>query len=209
MKKLKAAIADIVIWDNGSLSKQIQLKDVGRLKNGYAFKSSSYVPDGKYSIITISNVTGQRYIDTKQCSFLMALPKDLQLHQILGKNDILMSLTGNVGRVSLCPEDNKYLLNQRVGVLEVNEPFLKEYIFQVLSCNHFTQSMESAAQGAAQMNIGKSDVENFCLPFTTDKGILHNVSTCLRAYDIKLEQEQRVLQQYDLQKQFFMMNLFI
>ena len=179
------------------------------LKNGYAFKSSTYVSDGKFSITTISNVTGQRYIDTRQCNLLMALPEDLQSHQILKTNDILISLTGNVGRVSLCKEDRKYLLNQRVGLFDINEPSLHEYIFQVLSCHRFVQSMESAAQGAAQMNIGKNDVENFSLPFTTDKSILNNVSLCLRSYDIKIEQEQRVLQQYNLLKHVFLKNLFI
>ena len=209
LKKLKVGIADSIIWSNKNLSKRICLKDIGVLKNGYAFKSSTYVSDGKFSIITISNVTGQRYIDTRQCNLLMALPEDLQSHQILKTNDILISLTGNVGRVSLCKEDRKYLLNQRVGLFDINEPSLHEYIFQVLSCHQFVQSMESAAQGAAQMNIGKNDVENFSLPFTTDKSILNNVSLCLRSYDIKIEQEQRVLQQYNLLKHVFLKNLFI
>lgn len=84
----------------GSLKDTISLAELGTLKNGYAFKSSTYCENGNYSIITIANVTGDRYVSA-DCNRVLDQPCDIQEHQVLKENDILISLTGNVGRVSL------------------------------------------------------------------------------------------------------------
>lgn len=189
------------------LETRISLGEVCELKNGYAFKSSSYCRNGKYKILTIANVQGNRYISTEDCKTISYLPKDLQEHQVLRENDILISMTGNVGRVSLC-NDGHYLLNQRVGLLA---PKIKEveFLFQVLASEHFEQSMIACGQGAAQMNIGKSGIDGYMLPFSRKSDNMNHIAKVLQAYDNCINTNVKLLDYLILQKQYLLSQMFI
>lgn len=187
----------------------IPLSQVGMLKNGYAFQSSSYDSSGEYEIITIANVTGERYISTEGCNRIHTTPSDLQLYQKLKDGDILISLTGNVGRVSLCNKEGKYLLNQRVGLLELQVGVNREFVYQAISSPKFERGMSSCGQGAAQMNIGKGDVENFVIPYSDNTQNLQRISLILKGYDELVLTESKRLQLLQSQKQHFISALFI
>lgn len=202
-----SAIAHKLLNDRMLLETRISLGEVCELKNGYAFRSSSYCTDGKYKILTIANVQGNRYISTEDCKSISYLPNDLQEHQILRDNDILISMTGNVGRVSLCSKGH-YLLNQRVGLLV---PKIKEieFIFQVLATEHFEQSMIACGQGAAQMNIGKGDIDGYMLPFSCKSDNMNHIAKMLQAYDNCFDTNARLLEALILQKQCLLQQMFI
>ena len=213
LKKLKSAITQKLLNSSTLLETHISLGEISELKNGYAFKSSTYCVDGIYKILTIANVQGNRYISTTDCKSISQLPLDLQEHQMLNEDDILISIdilismTGNVGRVSLCQKGH-FLLNQRVGLLK---PLIKEreYLFQVLSCEQFEQSMIACGQGAAQMNIGKSDIDGFILPFSYCSDNLNYVAKVLRAYDNSIETNLHILNLFIRQKQYLLQQMFI
>ena len=206
LETLKNKINDTLIYQQG-YNKTIPLYELSTLKNGYAFKSSSYTESADFKIITIGNVTGAKFCDTKECNKIQYISKDIQSHQKLKKNDILISLTGNVGRVSLCNEDN-CLLNQRVGVLELNSDANREFIYQCLSNKKFEQAMISKGQGAAQLNIGKSDIESFEIPLFDNK-YQEYISSVLSFYDTKIQKEKDMLDLYKKQKAYLLQNMFI
>lgn len=178
------------------------------LKNGYAFQSSTYNPAGSHKIITIANVSGERSVDVDSCNCIMRIPNDIQAHQVLKKDDILISLTGNVGRVSLCVEGN-YLLNQRVGLLQLKQGVNREYIYQALSCRRFEQTMISCGQGAAQMNIGKGDVEDYTIPYSCNALNMELIASTLKAYDLHINVEVDRLRLFHQQKQYLLAQMFI
>ena len=186
----------------------MQISQIGSLKNGYAFQSSSYDSSGEYEIITIANVAGERHICTEDCNRIHTLPSDLQPHQELKDGDILISLTGNVGRVSLCKE-GKYLLNQRVGLLQLKAGVNREFVYQALSSRKFELNMISCGQGAAQMNIGKGDVESYEIPYSNNPQNLQSVSLILMSYDKLVLTESTRLQLLLNQKQYIISNMFI
>ena len=140
LKKLKFAISKHLFARKDLLETTICLSDIATLKNGYAFQSSKYNALGKWKILTISNVSGERYINDENCNCIINLPKDVQDYQVLKEGDILISLTGNVGRVSLCKAGD-YLLNQRVGLLQLAKNVDPEFLYQVLSSRRFENSM--------------------------------------------------------------------
>ena len=209
LKKLKDAISKSLLSRSDLLERMIPLSQVGMLKNGYAFQSSSYDSSGEYEIITIANVTGERYISTEGCNRIHTTPSDLQLHQELKDGDILISLTGNVGRVSLCNKEGKYLLNQRVGLLELQVGVNREFVYQAISSPKFERGMSSCGQGAAQMNIGKGDVENFVIPYSNNTQNLQRISLILKGYDELVLIESKRLQLLQSQKRYFISTLFI
>ena len=208
LKKLKSAISQLLLFKSDLLEKRIPLSEVSALKNGYPFLSSSYDSTGEYEVLTIANVTGERYICSEGCNRILTKPSDIQFHQTLKANDILISLTGNVGRVSLCKE-GKYLLNQRVGLLQLNSAIVREFIYQVLSSRDFEQSMISCSQGAAQINIGKGDVENYIIPYSGNPKNLLKISSALNSFDTKTLTESRILQLLNRQKSHLLTSLFI
>ena len=208
LKKLKVAISNRLLNNNTLLDKTASLSKFGELKNGYAFKSSTYVPNGNYNIITIANVCGSREISTDCSNTISSIPKDIQSHQILKSGDILISLTGNVGRVSLNKGSNN-LLNQRVGLFVPNDSILSEFLYQTLSFVQFENSMINLAQGAAQMNIGKSDVESYLVRYSDNRGLINEISQILLNYDKKIEIENKYLQSLLSQKAFLLSNMFI
>lgn len=154
------------------------------MKNGYAFKSETYNEYAKFNIITIANVQGDKYINTTSCNKIIQIPNDIQINQILNIGDILISLTGNVGRVSTVNIDN-CLLNQRVGVLKFNNEIAKHYISQVISNKNFENKMILKGQGAAQKNIGNNDVESFVIPFSHDVLYINKIVDLLECIDKK------------------------
>lgn len=207
-KKLMSAIGKSLLSCTDLLERKISIYEIGSLNNGYAFQSSSYDPAGEYEILTIANVTGDRYICNSGCSRILTKPSDLQSHQDLKKNDILISMTGNVGRVSLC-KDGKYLLNQRVGLLKVNPDINAEFVYQALSSHDFEKTMISCSQGAAQMNIGKGDIENYMLPYSDNPNNLHKIAELLYSYDRQIDIEEKTIQLLNQQKVYLLKSMFI
>ena len=208
LKKLKSAISKHLFARKDLLETTICLSNIATLKNGYEFQSGKYNALGKWKILTITNVSGERYINDEDYNCIINLPNDIQDHQVLKEGDILISLTGNVGRVSLC-KDGDYLLNQRVGLLQLAKNVNQEFLYQILSSQRFENSMIACGQGAAQMNIGKGDVESYVLPYSSNVNNILLVAKILHSYDEYIINEQRKLTLLTMQKQYFLAQMFI
>ena len=208
LKKLKSAISKHLFARKDLLETTICLSNIATLKNGYAFQSSKYNALGKWKILTITNVSGERYINDEDCNCIINLPNDIQDHQVLKEGDILISLTGNVGRVSLC-KNGDYLLNQRVGLLQLAKNVNQEFLYQILSSQKFENSMIACGQGAAQMNIGKGDVESYVLPYSSNGNNILWVAKILHSYDECIINEMRRLTLLTMQKQYLLTQMFI
>ena len=208
LKLLKSAISKHLFARKDVLETTICLSNIATLKNGYAFQSSKYNALGKWKILTITNVSGERYINDEDCNCIINLPNDIQDHQVLKEGDILISLTGNVGRVSLC-KNGDYLLNQRVGLLQLAKNVNREFLYQILSSQRFENSMIACGQGAAQMNIGKGDVESYVLPYSSNGNNILWVAKILHSYDERIINELRRLTLLTMQKQYLLTQMFI
>ena len=92
------------------------LSDIFTFKSGYSFSSDLYEVSGKYKLLTIKNVQNNG-INLNADNYINVLPDNVPDYCLLKAQDILMSLTGNVGRVGIMYADN-CLLNQRVALAE-------------------------------------------------------------------------------------------
>jgi len=131
---------------------QRKLGDVAGIMGGNAWKSGDYSEDGEFLVITIANVNGNQYVDD---SFGNRLSTDAPGRYRLHEDDLLISLTGNVGRVSRMT-GVPAVLNQRVGKLTPNVD--DAFVFARLRSPEFLDAMITAGQGAAQSNISNDDV---------------------------------------------------
>jgi len=143
---------------------QIPLGNVVKLKNGFAFKSSEYVNSG-LKIIRIKNVQ-KGFIQDDNPVFIEKKREKEFKQYALKEGDILISMTGNPGRVGILKENHlPALLNQRVGKIEITADHVsKKYIFHILNTDIFENSVICLSKGLAQLNISSSQIESIKIP---------------------------------------------
>ena len=138
----------------------VKLGDVCEILNGYAFKSENYVNDG-IRIIRITNVQKGKIVDNNP-KFYPLNTKELIKNYELRENDLLISLTGNVGRIGMLP---KYFLpaglNQRVACLRNNKKVDKRFLFYLLNQDNFEKECIGSSVGIAQKNLSTVWLSNF------------------------------------------------
>ncbi|MFT9107235.1 restriction endonuclease subunit S [Liquorilactobacillus satsumensis] len=186
-------------WEQRRLSNYITIT------GGNAWKSSDYSIDGDYLVVTISNVQGQRNINDKIGNKISVADPGKYL---LRREDILVSLTGNVGRVSRMT-DIPAVLNQRVGLIKPKTKRIDdEFLFQVLSNRRFESSMVASGQGAAQANISNNDVLSYKLLVPQDVREQSTIAHFFRNFDNTIALHQRKLEKLQELKKGYLQKMF-
>ena len=151
---------------NEKLWKEDILKNHLKVIGGYAFKSSEFKNSG-IPILRIGNInTG--YFRPKDLMFWNE--EDKLKNYIIYPNDIVMSLTGTVGKddygnVCIMGRDyEKYYLNQRNAKLELKHTLDKIYILYALKVPEIKKRLTGISRGVRQANIANKDIENLYIP---------------------------------------------
>lgn len=132
--------------------KEVKLGKVCGILNGFAFKSRKYVDSG-IRVIRIKNVQKGYVIDEAPQFYPFSAEAEIKQY-LLEEGDLLMSLTGNVGRVGILPSNMlPAALNQRVACLRTKGTIDKKFLFHLLNTNAFEQLCIKNAQGVAQLNM--------------------------------------------------------
>ena len=143
----------------------IQLKDICDVLNGYAFKSSKYVDEG-IRVIRITNVQKGYIEDDAPQYYPLESQKEIEKY-LLCEDDLLMSLTGNVGRVAILKKEMlPAALNQRVACLRLKKSanVYKPYLFHLLNSDFFENQCIFSAQGIAQKNMSTEWLKEYQIP---------------------------------------------
>ena len=150
--------------DGALESEFVELGKFCRIQNGYAFSSSEMgeYKEGFLPVIKIGNVGADGVIDTN-CKF-HAYSKKLD-NFLLAEGDIVIAMTGaTVGKVASMP-GGTYLLNQRVGKVEMlNDDVSLNYVRLALQSTKFYAYCQATATGGAQGNISAEEILQFKIP---------------------------------------------
>ena len=140
--------------------KKIKLGDACEILNGFAFKSENYVGSG-IRVIRISNVQ-KGYIEDNAPAFYPLETKGLEKY-MLEEGDLLISLTGNVGRVAILEKEfMPAALNQRVACLRLKTDKLsKRYLFHILNSDFFEKQCIQYSKGVAQKNMSTAWLKDY------------------------------------------------
>ncbi len=128
-----------------------KLGEVVDLLNGFAYKSSDFIENGKYRLVTIANVQDGSFVENTKDG-LNEIPQKMPDYCNLKTGDILLSLTGNVGRICHVVGKN-YFLNQRVAKLQAKEKQDYGFIYTMFRQNSMIGLLESISAGTAQQNL--------------------------------------------------------
>lgn len=141
-----------------------KLGEVCDVLNGFAFKSNLYVDKG-IRVIRITNVQ-KGFVSDNDPKYYPITEENKIKPYILKENDLLMSLTGNVGRVGLLKRDMlPAALNQRVACIRIREDSLSlKFLFYKLNSNDFENDCINNASGIAQKNMSTEWLKNVIIP---------------------------------------------
>ena len=145
------------------ITSSVELGTILSFENGFAFQSRSYHEEGKYRIITIKNVQDGR-IDSQGASCIDDIPLRMKKGCILSIGDVLLSLTGNVGRVGIVCEDN-LLLNQRVAKFVPNDIRILPLLYFYFRLPSTKTSLETISKGTAQQNLSPIETLKLEIPY--------------------------------------------
>lgn len=143
-----------------------KLSSIIQFSNGYAFRSKTFTTKGHYKIVTIKNVQDS-YFEGSDVDYISRIPSAMPNHCILKEGDILLSLTGNVGRVCVVVGKD-YLLNQRVGKVCTAYPAFSYYF---LKSNEIQTKMIQLANGSAQQNLSTKSIEQMIVNLPNEEYI--------------------------------------
>lgn len=186
-----------------------KLGDVCELFHGYQFRSSDFKQSG-LAIIKISNVIGSNL----NLSDLTYIDKG-RFHEFerfeIKNNDILMSLTGNIGRViEVKNTPFKLIQNYRVGkFIPLNEkilgkPFLKFLLMSDIVFGRFNQLSNQSAQA----NFGKQDMDKILIKLPTIEE-QQKIASFLSAIDEQIEQVGKQIDTTTSFKKGLLQQLFV
>ena len=161
------------IFFNIKSKKDFIIKNYLSVLGGYSFDANDYTA-GKYDVITIKNVN-DLFVDEYNCDHVSVLPKDIKEFQILDIGNILVSLTGKTGRISIVDKNNE-LLNQRVGKIESTKDIYIEFNYCLLNSDYVQNKIQNLSTGGNQKNLSPEDLVNVEIDIISDEEILrfHN-----------------------------------
>ncbi len=129
----------------------IKLNSFVDIISGFPFKSNYYNENGKHKIVTIKNVQDGFFVPIVT-DRIDDVPDNMNKALFLTTGDVIMSLTGNVGRVCLVYGDD-YVLNQRVVKLSAKEQIDQPFIYALVRDKQMLKILENLSNGAAQQNL--------------------------------------------------------
>jgi type I restriction enzyme S subunit len=143
-----------------------QFKEAATLRHGFQFRSYHFSEAG-YPVVKIKNVTDDGTLDMSDASRIPKSEADQFEDVELFEGDLLMSLTGNIGRVVEVPKTNVRLFqNYRVGrfTSQDQKKLSSGFLKLVLSSDLFYKQLMRQSSKTAQSNIGKKDFQRTLLP---------------------------------------------
>lgn len=179
-------------WEKAPIDSRISLL------SGYAFKSAQFDSSGEYKIVTIKNVKDGEF-DGINTNRIVSIPGKMPKHCVLTDGDILLSLTGNVGRTCIV-NGNNYLLNQRVAKLQSDIPAFTYCLFRN---SDMFDAMNNLANGTAQQNLSPIRTGKISILFPADNlleeferivgSIINKMLSLIKQCDLLIQARDRLL----------------
>lgn len=181
-----------------------KLGTICEYKNGDSFEQS-IVEGGKYNLISLNSMTIQGDLSGSYKTVSSA-------PWLLRKDDIVMVLSDVahgyfLGLVDIIPENDKFVLNQRMGLLRgKNDKICTKYLRYYI--NHNQLYFKRHGQGSSQQNLSKGDIERFQvkLPSLQEQ---QKIADFLSSIDSQIELKQKQIENAQQWKKGLMQEMFV
>lgn len=162
------------------------LGNVVSLQHGYQFRDDDFVKVG-IPVIKIRNVIGYD-LELSDLTFVDENRLEEFRSVVIENGDLLMSLTGNIGRVvEVKGIDRPMFQNYRVGkFIPLDKQITKAFLKFLLSSDFLFKQFNGLANQSAQANFGKQDMDKlkFSFPISSEEQIA--IAQVLKSADDEL-----------------------
>ena len=189
-------------FQNAVAWEQRKLNDIADYKNGTGHEDQQS-DTGKYELVNLNSISIEgglkpsgRHInnakETLEINDLVMVLSDV------GHGDLL-------GRVAIIPENNRFVLNQRVALLKIKDNTNPYYLFSYINANQSYFKMQGA--GSSQLNISKESVENFGV-LSPSRDEQNKIADYFQNLDNLITLHQRKLEKIKAMKAAYLTEMF-
>lgn len=176
----------------------IQLGEVMDVKHGYAFKSSGFAESGDLVLLTPGNCHesgGLKLRGEKERYYVGEFPPEF----LLGEGDMLVVMTDLIntapilGGSFVIPENNKFLHNQRLGLVQITDEkrIDKIFLYYLLNTYEYRAQVRGSASGATVRHTSPGRIKGCRVRVPPDVTYQRRIGAMLAAYDDLIENNRR------------------
>lgn len=174
------------------------------IKHGWAFAGEFFSDEGDYLLLTPGNAYmsgGIKIRPGKEKFYIGEFPKDY----LLKKGDILLILTDLVQEAPLLggsitiPEDNYFLHNQRLGLVEnVNTDLVdRRFLYHLFNSPLYRGQVRGSASGATVRHTAPGRIYDCSVSIPQDLATQKNISCLLDSIDELVENNNVITEKLD------------
>ena len=169
------------------------------IKHGYAFEGEFFSNEGEYVLLTPGNFYergGYRDRGEKQKYYTEEIPRDY----VLNEGDLLVAMTeqaaGLLGSPILAPESDKFLHNQRLGLVtkKPSVAWTNEFFFHVFNTQPVRKAIHASASGVKVRHTSPTKIGEVVVAFPTSLPEQKRIVTTLASLT---EETQRLARLYE------------
>lgn len=179
-------------WDD------IQLGEVMDVKHGYAFKSEFFSDTGELVLLSPGNCHesgGLKLKGDKEKYYAGEFPSEY----LLNESDMLIVMTDLIntapilGGSFVIPENNRFLHNQRLGLVQITDKrrIDKCFLYYLLNTHEYRAQIRGSASGATVRHTAPGRIKECTVQVPRDVNYQERIGNALSAYDDLIENNRR------------------
>jgi type I restriction enzyme S subunit len=183
------------------------------IKHGYAFESEFFSNEGEFVLLTPGSFYeegGYRDRGDKQKYFTGEIPHDY----VLAEGDMLVAMTeqaaGLLGSPLIVPESDRFLHNQRLGLVAKRPvvAWANEFFFHVFNTQRVRKAIHDTASGAKVRHTSPTKIGEVVVSVPTTLPEQQRIATCMSSLDALITAETQKHEALKTHKKGLMQQLF-
>ena len=189
-----------VFTEQGEGWDQKPLAELCDIKHGYAFEGAFFSNEGDFVLLTPGNfyeTGGYRDRGEKQKYYTGEIPRDY----VLNEGDLLVAMTeqaaGLLGSPILVPESDRFLHNQRLGLVTPKPcaAWTNEFFFHVFNTRNVRKAIHSSASGVKVRHTSPTKIGQVVVSFPTSTTKQNRIVILLAALTVETKRLESLYQQ--------------
>ena len=177
----------------------IILGDATHVKHGFAFKGQHFSDSGEYIVLTPGNFNeegGFRLRPGKERFYTGDIPEEY----ILDEGDLIVAMTeqgpGLLGSSALIPDADRFLHNQRLGLIQdLDETVLdRTFLYYLFNTRSVRGQISGSATGTKVRHTAPERIYRVKVTIPSEVTEQKKISSILSAYDNLIENNRRRIQ---------------
>lgn len=179
-------------WD------KIKLGEVMDVKHGYAFDGKFFTDSGEYVLLSPGNFHesgGLKLKGDREKYYAGEFPTEY----LLNEGDMLVVMTDLIntapilGGSLVIPESNRYLHNQRLGLVQITDErrIDRGFLYYLLNTHEYRSQVRGSASGATVRHTAPGRIKDCSVRIPRDVACQRKIGETLSAYDNLMENNRR------------------